>query len=289
MDEFQRTGFAVAGTGASLSTVAAILDRVENKIGELLALSQHRVAGLAAAPTALSRQIPDPLEALMASLATGDTRRGREIFRSYHAELKVNDRLLFASQLAGRGDELAASIIQTALAKDFKTLLEQEPEVVHRCVAGLARYYRSANQPEEAARLVLPYITAALEACHDDEGRAFLLNQRHMLLYAAEQYQEGLNDVLEAMRLAPTETAYVYNASLAYEKLGTLDRAEAMIDLLMRLGGDDDDDHLQHAVEIYIQRGRIKQAREAYARLQTINPDRAALMSLDKGLRAALA
>ncbi|MGH8566033.1 MAG: tetratricopeptide repeat protein [Gammaproteobacteria bacterium] len=114
------------------------------------------------------------------------------------------------------------------------------------------------------------------------KAKAFYLNQYQRLLHGMGEYEQASRIGAEVIALRPEDGTYYYNQSMNLEKLGEQEGMLACIDkymALMEVTNEPDDDHLRRSVGLYCKASRIEDARRAFAKLKTVNPYKALLIS----------
>ena len=291
VEEFENTGYGATGTGVSLSTISATLDRIERKIGQLL-ISRSSLATLTSHQeelpglSSLKMLLRDPKEVFMQAFLAGDFERAIRVLNRLKGILPVEQFVLLAGALAPV-NEAALEMVILLLEEHLDYLLGLDNlDPVKIAVGSVCQFYIRVDREEEG----LERTKGIFANIFSYEGiskkdLAFMKNQYQRLLYGAGRLEEALHVVEEAIQLDPEEASYLYNASLIYEKLGLLQKAEEMVDRYLQIGTEDDD-HLHQAVEIYAKRGRIEDARKVWENLRDISPFKAILF--DEDVRKAL-
>ena len=119
------------------------------------------------------------------------------------------------------------------------------------------------------------------------EDKAYIINQLQILCYGAGEYERAIDLCEQVMELDPTEVAYVFNASLVYEKMGLLQKSLAMVDRYMA-SGTDSASHLSHAVEMYVATNNTQKAKVAFEQLRETDNERAAVLLMDRKVKNVL-
>ena len=290
--QFEEGGYATSSSGVSTVTLAQAIDRLERKFDKLVAQgvqSEMQAIGVQSTPATgltLERYFDNPEEAFMKAIAVGSVdqalpalRRLQQISSDKH---KI---LLYAGLIATAGNGEGAAIVRSILHEWEDYTDKAYSTGIH----ALVRYYTRTDTEDDGIDEVLQLISPALDADLDSETQARLNNQIQMMYYGAKRYEEAQKYALEAIKLQPDDRAFKFNLSLIYEARGLLDLAEQVVDEYMALPGSPNPSHLGQAVDIYVARDRLDDARTAFRRLQELDPSTAAMKTmLDGKLRAAL-
>ncbi len=291
VEEFEKAGYSSTGTGVSLSTIAATLDRIERKISQLMILGPSL-------QTPTSRQegfldlssfkmmLGDPREAFMQAFLTGDLNRAAQILNRLKGMLPVEQVVVLAGAIAPV-NEAALELVISLLEEHLDRLLElDDSDPLKIALGSVCQFYHRVDREEEGLARLGNIFTRIFS--HSDikvEDLAFFKNQYARLLYGAGRIDEEIQVIEEVIEMVPDEPAYLYNASITYEKLGLMHKAEQMVDRYLQIGTEDDD-HLHQAVEVYVKAGRIDDARKVLEKLRSISPFKAILF--DEDVRKAL-
>jgi tetratricopeptide (TPR) repeat protein len=295
VDEFEKSGYGTSGAGVSLSTIAVALDRIERKVAQMSA----GTAGATERPASelvgfdYSRS---PRDAFMGAIATGNITRAAQLLPHLESLMGPGRELVAAAgYLARAGNEYAAERILAILeASDFKliqsTLEEDEDgvEFIQAAITSLVRFFDARDREQEGLARLEPLFKQVLSLPLDATARAFIVNQIQMLCYGAKDYERALQLSEETLTLNPGDAAYVYNASLLYEKMGLLQKTLAMVDRYME-SSDQTETRLSHAVQVYVATNQTQKARKTFERLRELSKERAAVLLMDREIRAVVA
>lgn len=285
--ELESAGFEPTSSGESLSSIAQSLDRIERKLSAISAPGPLAGPSNAASQDPISAMMVDPLQILMKAMASGDIATASAQLPRVEQRLKRDELLTIAGLLASAGDERARDVLMRMLASGKEKLDVSEMKGL---VGAIVQATLKLGHIEEMIEQMSPLIEDL--ASDGDTGpvdKAYFLNQLQKLLYGADRYQDALQIAERVLQLAPLEGAYHFNASLIFEKLGLLKKAEACVDRFLELEKEDPGpDHLGQAVEIFAAVGRKADARKLFEKLRTIDSGRANLSLLDPKVRAVV-
>jgi hypothetical protein len=280
-DEFEKGGYGASGTGASLSTLASALDRIERKVGQIL-------GGTATVPSASIGFgegdsgvgfVKNPRESFIAAVAHGDLQRAATLLPRLEQLMGPSSELLAtAGILSVQGYEPAAEIVYRLMTEHFDKIHAEGVDGLQAGIASMVQFYVVTDRETEGVARCEPLIrkVASLPQI-DTKVKAHVLNQLQMLHYGAKHYEDALGVCEQVLDLNADEPAYIYNASLIYEKLGLAQKAIETVDQYMKMT-DIDESHLAHAVEFYTKANRLDDARAAFQQLQQVSPDKAAVL-----------
>jgi tetratricopeptide (TPR) repeat protein len=285
--EFDRAGYGPAQSGTSMSTLASALERLERKVDKLTAAAPTN-RGSATGGMSIEQLFENPRAALAEALATGqiDTAIGA-LRRVYELIGPSTELLTPAAVLAQAGSEQGLVVLEEILTTRASDL---DIEELKTGMSGWVRFFvltdRELEARERAARLAA-HLTEGRTFSNKDE--AFIRNQLQILHYGARDYVAALEESNRTLELVPDVGSYWYNNSLIHEKLNQFDLAERAVDRCLECEPETrDDDHLAQAIEIYVARGRVEEAKRLYARLQDVSSSRAALLILDTRIRTMI-
>jgi hypothetical protein len=288
--EFERTGYGHSQSGASLSTLVTALERVERKVDRLGVGGAPSLIESPSNPNDLpiARFLENPRDALADALASGQVGPALRAFQQVYELLGPSTELLApGALLAHAGREEAVVALEEILRSHIGSL---DLEQARFGFSAWCRYYVLTDREREALVRAKEIVEALLEAQDwKDADRAFFRNQFQRLLYGAGEYERALTEIQTVLKLDGGHPSYWYNASLIYGELGQMDQAEEAIDRCLALSPNkQDDDHLSRAIEVYVARDRISEARQLYSVLEGTAAARAALLMLDPKLREHL-
>lgn len=292
IEEFEKGGYGASGTGVSLSTIATVLDRIERKVGQLSTSGHLPLPGAVPSTSGdVLGFLKNPRETFMTAVAQGDLNRAAAILPRLQQLMGPSGELVaIAGILAVQGYEPAAEIVFQIVTDHFDEIREQEDglRTLQAGVSALVQFYVATDREAEGiarCELLATKVVALPEV--EPKMKAHVWNQLQKLKYGAKLYQDALAICEQVLELDPSEPAYVYNASLIYEKLNLTHKATEMVDRYMK-ASDIDPVHLAHAVETYAAAGRLAEARDAYAKLRQVDPGKAAVVVFDSDLRKKL-
>ncbi|MBI1354426.1 MAG: hypothetical protein GC160_08770 [Acidobacteria bacterium] len=292
VDEFEKNGYGESGSGVSLATLSATVDRIERKLG---ALQVAGGGGSGLRPqidaafgtdewTAQLQSAANPRNAFMKAIAGGDLESASGLLPRLAKLYSGNPDLVvsYAGILAGFGDESAKDLALRLLEQHASGL---PLDTLKNAIGSIIHFYSVTDRENEAIPLVEPFIDKALQRPDlDTDDKAFFNNQLGKLFYGAKDYKAAIIRQKAAVDLAPDEPAYLYNLSLDYQADEQTAKAEKMVDEYISLGATSAD-QLSHAVEIYREVGRIEDAERALDNLRSMDPVKAILINSMRGLK----
>lgn len=307
IDEFEKGGYGASGTGVSLSTIAAALDRIERKVGQLMAGTgattlpiasmqkpsvpaelqelEEIMPGLAAFAAAAK----DPQEAFLEAILTGNLQAATQLLPKLESRLPPKEFTAAALMLVAAKYEPAVEIAIRMLEDHFDTLgkVEDEKEpIIRNAIASIAAFYISSDREDEALARLKPIFQRIInDESLSRKAKAWYKNQIQRLLWGVKRYEEALSIAEEVIELDPDDPIYWFNLSLIYEKLNLTQKSINAIDKSMAFGTDDED-QLRRAVELYAKAGRVDEAKKLLAQLRKISPLKA--MIFDEDVRQIL-
>lgn len=283
-------GFEASASSASLSDLAAILQRVERKL--------DRIVTTRSKPTLVNNVSPDqaisnPKETFMlarkqnnvalmeACLDQLSVMMDKWGFLDYYVELT-----------AARGSQKAGELM-IAHASEFI----DEPSLNFRqkveYLSCLVSYAGRRDRELELLDLVMD-LTQRLEAIKegkDPKDVAEIYNQRNRLYYGvyiltkdANWLDKAISELKRALEYAPNHASFLYNLAMCYgRKDGCLEKAVQTITTVLALdeaSGEEDDDHLELAYRLY-ERNNDPRKDDVIERLQAVNPVKAQLLMMN--------
>lgn len=288
--EFEQTGYGTSGTGISMSTIALALDRIERKVG---ALMPHPGTGAQPGPVPTSSGtvgfVRNPRQTFMTAIAQGDIDKAAALLPRLEKLMGPSGELVAAAgMLSSQGYEPAAEIVYRLVVETYDLLKAEGLESLKAAVASLCQFYIQTDREAEGRPRIEPLVMRVVEEYDGyPTEQAFLVNQLAMVCYGEGDYQRTLELEERVVELAPSVPAYLYNNTLTLAKLGLTNKAIETVDRYMALP-DVQPAHLQHAVEAYVEVGRIEDARRALSALQAADAGRAAVVLFDDDVRKAL-
>lgn len=307
VDEYEKTGYGATGSGVSLSTVSATLDRIERKVGQIL--GQSPASGIAsglpggglrerteegqvaiAGFRSLAEAFKDPREAVMEALFNGNIDQVAAMLPRLEKAMKPLEFIGVAGIAAAARVEPAVEVLLRLLPEHLDELLDSPDDrkrvIVTHAIGSVATFYHGSDREAEGYARLAPVIEVAVSRDGlPAETKASLKNQLQRLLYGMGKYEQAMEFAEEVIELDPRESSYYFNASLIYEKLGLVQKAASMVDKFMELGTRDDD-HLHQAVEVYVRTQQLEKAHEALKALRKISPFKGIMF--DDEIRQAL-
>lgn len=280
-EEYEKGGYGASGTGVTMSTIAAGLDRIERKVGQIMS----GTSSVPPASTHLGQEssglgfISNPRESFVAAVAQGDLPRAAALLPRLEMLMGPSHELLAtAGILAGQGYEPAAEIAYRILTENFDKIRSEGVDGLQAGITALSSFYSATDRELEGISRCEALIKNVVSLPDlDNSAKAQILNQLQKLNYGAGRYQEALEICEQVLELDPEEVAYLYNASLIYEQLNLMQKSVALVDMLMNKN-DKNASHLSHAVEVYIAMDRLADAKSAFFQLRQVDSDKAAVL-----------
>lgn len=233
-------------SGASLSTIAETLHRIERKISQTTTTMIGSSVGLIDKKTLL---IMHPAAAFHRCIEIGDVESAKFVLKRLKA---LPERRLYIEALALLG-AMGEQDVKLKLLEMIPDKITKENENDTKNVLyGLKEYY--GNTDTEKAGLhelkqVFPKFI--LNEQLSSETRAFVSNIKEALEYQVGNYEQALADGLFAAKLQPNDDSYWYNVSLCYEKLQRYDDAANAASKFVNLAAKLDPHHIEHVQEVF--------------------------------------
>jgi tetratricopeptide (TPR) repeat protein len=295
IDKMLEGGLEPGRSGESLSSLSDTLVRIERKIDRL---GTSVVSSPAAGAGGNSQEYQEILASLGLVGAFNYAMAQRDIglmdflIPNLEKQLPLEKLINFVlTQAAPLGSALA----HRKLVDRFGTIDSYDRALQRDWIGSLVAGYNIRDSEEEGLELLGDFFEkiAATEAPSQSlssKDKAFFLNQYQRLLHGQKRLEEALAIEKQVLALDPDDRAYNYNISLIYEELERIDEGYSSAKKLYHLMKDSedyDDDHLFLVVRLFA-RKNDPQAREAYLKLQEVNPYRASMVLRDKETRKAL-
>jgi len=272
IEESSDAPYGRRGTGVSLATLAAAVDRIERKLSQVSSAPLHGVDQ----PVFDDDPLGNPYERFQRALDKGDLRAMVALLPRIEMVFGPSPRLLSAASLVAQGGVEAGAEVVYRLLNDNLNLFTDVNDITF-AMGALVGYYGMLDREEEAIPRIEPLIDKILELDPikaDPRMQAYFLNQLQKLYYGNRDFAAAIPIGERVLKLAPEEPAYIFNLSIDYEMDGRIADAVEMVNKLIKTDTQDPD-HLNQAVDVYVKAGRHEDARMAYDRLRQIDPDRA--------------
>lgn len=304
VETYEKEGYGTVGSSVSMSTLADKLDRMDRQIAKLLnspsgAITQAIPRQTFQLPSELAEEISElglqglggllnlwqssrkhPLEAYTEAATQGDIATALSLIPQIE-ELLSPKQFLAAVGIIPPNEVTISAITRTLIEhlEELDLTDEELLRVVQVCLGGSISFYSRRDQEQEALDKFKPILDYYIdEANLPDEIKAWFLNQLQRLMYGLGDYEKALTNAEKVVDLVPDNDSYLYNLSLTYEKLGLLQRSAEMVDKYLALGTKDDD-HLMHAVQMYIAVEKFEQAREVFDKLKSVSQFKAMMLA----------
>jgi tetratricopeptide (TPR) repeat protein len=289
VEEFEKQGYGTGASGASLSTIAGALDRIERKLATISA------SGGGAAPVGVPsggvslEDLQNPRRAFVEAMRANDFDKAVRLLPTMQTLYGPTDELVYAAAMVMVTGHPTAVGIAQRLIIDPALRSKLSEDGIHAGVGALVSYYGKVDKEEEAIPLLQPILLE--EGSRPDrtaEQQAWYLNQLQKLYYGNRDYRSALGLGERVIQLAPDDPFYNYNLSLIYEKLDRLADAKKRVDRYLALGSQEEA-HLSHAVQILVKVGDVGRASMVFEALQTVDRRSAQeLLDDDELVRKAL-
>lgn len=275
--EIEKSGFAEASSGATLTTVIESLARIERKLNSIQT-NQPSGATLtrpsSSSKAGMRAMLKHPIEAIHDALRDGNINELVDLLPRAERSVGYSLPLVTAAAVAAiNGEKIGAEILaRTIQSTDAKATYELKKAAL----IGLVQYYIGTDRANEGRDLV-PQISTELLITPgvSVNDLAHTHNQLQMLFYAAADYQNALAEAEKAIALDSNEPAYFYNVSLVYEKLNLPKKAIEAIERCLAIGTSEAQ-HLSQAFDLYSNNGMSAKAEAIMKQLEEIDPIRAA-------------
>lgn len=274
--EAQKSGFSQLASGSSMTAISETLARIERRISKIESGSGAGVA-ITQGGTPVSL-MTNPLKALQEAIVHGDLNALVQLLPRLET-ISTNAARQAAQLCAINGLPIGADFLRRSLegAAVGKSYTDIHSSDIKTMVASLVQYYVARDEEPDGRSFLEPHIRALIDNRNDleDSDRAFLHNQLSILQHGSKDYSSALESLERAVKLAPDERSYQYNISIIYENLKLLDKACQAASCSIA-GETNDEDHLAHAIDVYLAAGKTAEAESAIKVLQRVNPARAA-------------
>lgn len=189
------------------------------------------------------------------------------------------------AQGASLGSRVAFEMLEAVITSQMDAFSwETKAQVISGYSAGASRL--------DEERRALPVVKAEVERMQfaiangtsiPSEQQTLILNALQRIYHGLKEYDNAITIGEQVLQLAPNDDAYIYNQSLNFEKSGiqnsALDQVDRLVDILReRDFAESDDDHLVHAIGIYLNSNRVADARELFLILENQHPFRGQLV-----------
>lgn len=270
IEESSDAPYGRRGTGVSLATLAAAIDRIERK------LSQAATPPIAGADQPDEDLLGNPYERFQRALDRGDLRAMVALLPRLEMVFGPSSKLLSsAAVVAQAGVEVGVDVVYRLLNDNLAVFNDVEDIIF--ATASMVDYYGMVDREEEAIPRIEPLISKILELDQikaSAEIQAWFLNQLAKLYFGKGDFAAAIQIGERVLKLVPDDPSYIVNLSIDYEMDGRIADAIDMVDKLMQTDTQNPA-HLNQAVDVYVKAGRRDDARMAYDRLRQIDPDRA--------------
>jgi len=268
--EFEKQGYGAAGTGASLASIGASLDRIERKIGSLggqVTLTQTASPEIATEGSWIRKLMGNPGDQIVEALRQGDIiAAGRALTRFEQVVGGTSKLLYYAGMVASGGYEPAVEMIYRIIQDPKGPLSSQEVRIG---LGGIVQSYSITDQERFGAPRLEKLVQGLLANEPSNETKAFYLNQLQKNYFGAEMLEEARRAGEQAVKYDPSESAYYVNLAMVYEKLElnakVVDAMDSVVELPKVTA-----EHLQAAIQAYAKNGFNDKAALAMERLKKL-------------------
>ena len=244
--------YGARSSGASLTTIAATLARIEKKLGSI---TSDTITPLGTEVLSKKQLITmNPIEAILKAMEQGDISSARFVLPRVKKFLGESYYVQALSLLAEAADESS----KDELLEIIPSLIERQAyRDVRMALLGLTDFYTTTASESLGAKAIenIVYSIAGNEKFPNEE-RAYAYNRIQMLKYQAGEFSNALLDALKAVELCPNNDSYLYNLSLIHRGLEKYDDAANSIVKFLEFCDSPREGHLEIAHEILIAAGR---------------------------------
>ena len=223
----------------------------------------------------------NPQQAFREAVSTGNLDDLKQVMNRF-VELDASENVVMAAGvLASSGDTDAKDILLDLIRSQ-----KVDGDALKSCVSTLVQYYSVRDLEQEGVEELGPLIESLVQSSPDETTRAFFLNQLARLVYGSGDIDRALAIQTKVYETSPTDSAYVYNLSVIYERMGELKKSAALAKEFIEMGDVDDVDHITHAIQVLSKAGDVRYAARLLQKLRERFPARARhLMQADENVR----
>jgi hypothetical protein len=282
-------------SGESLTSLSDTLVRIERKIDRLSTSGPSNSAtGISSGP----QEYQDVLASLGLHSAFNYAMQQRDIglmdFLIPNLEKQLSGEK-FVDLVLTQAAPLGSTLAHRKLEQGFPNIYSFGRDLQRDYIGSLVAGYNMLDRETDGLELLGPFFqriadTEAPSSELSTKDKAFFLNQHQRLFHGDKQLEKALAIEQQVLALAPEDRSYNYNACLIFDELGDGKSAYGAAKKLYHLMNEDenlDDDHLYLVTRLFA-KNSDPLAREAYAKLQEINPYRASMLLRDKETKKAL-
>ncbi len=272
IEESSDAPYGRRGTGISLATLAAAIDRIERKLSQVAAPA---IPG-GDQPVLDDDPLGNPYERFQRALDRGDLRVMVALLPRIEMVFGPSVKLLIAASHLARGGVEAGAAVAFRLLSENLDLFTSADDISF-AIGSLVEFYGMLDRQEEAIPRLEPLINTILELDQvkaNPEIQAYFLNQIQKLYFGNRDFASAIRYGERALALAPDSPHLMYNLCMDYELDNRIADAVEMAEHLMATNTQDPD-HLSQVVDVYVKAGKRDDARLAFDRLRQIDPDRA--------------
>jgi tetratricopeptide (TPR) repeat protein len=293
VDEYEMAGYGTSGSGVSLTSVAAALDRIERKLAQIAGGNVPTGMAHAILPTpgakpkfGITELLLNPAEALLRAISTGDVQLAEQHLSRLERVGAPENVVMLGALLAAAGSERALESVYRCMMDHYDRI---SSDVLKSGFGSIVQFYLATDREKEGLERLQALFDRTLSASGmDGEARAFYINQWQRLLYGAGDYPRALEKAEMVLSLAPDNASYKYNASLLYKRMGMLQKAFDLVSKVVDVD-DVDSDHLAHAIAVAAELNRRDDARRWLEKLAMVDAQKLAVLQMtDEKVRALM-
>lgn len=289
------SGLEPERSGESLSSLSDTLIRIERKI--------DRLGSSAIAPSPANGEAGSPeYQEIITSLGL----HGAFNYALTQRDVGLIDFLIpklekqlpeekFINLVLTQAAPIGSMLAHKKLEQGFGTIESFERSLQKDWIGSLVAGYNRLDEEDRGIELLGPFFEKiiAVEAPSsslDSKDKAFFLNQYQRLLHGQGRFEEALFMQKQVLALSPEDQSYNYNIALIFDALEKREDAYSTSKKLyhmMKESGNFDDDYLVLVIRLFA-KNNDSLAREAYSKLQEVNPYRASMVMQSKELKKSL-
>jgi tetratricopeptide (TPR) repeat protein len=219
----------------------------------------------------------NPLKTFQEAFLQGDITTITNLLPRLERLMPPGNFVAVASVVAMQGETIGSSALLRTIQNHFDKLDANE---LKAAITALVQFHVARSTEAEGASDIEPLVTKILASEKlSNEDIAYVYNQLGMIYHGADKYEEALRVIEEAIKHNPSEGSYHFNISIIYEKLKIQSKAVEHAKKSLELKqGQEDADHLSHAVELFFKADLHEDANKALKRLEAVDPSRASFI-----------
>jgi len=254
--------YGAQSSGASLSTIAATLARIEKKMASSIQGIHPQVAGVLSRKELITMH---PIQAFIKAMDQGDIQSARFVLPRVKKFLGSSQYIKALASLSEAADEdskdellaIVPSLVKEKLYDDLRSAL-----------TGLTDFYTTTGAFDVGVQILSPIVySIASNEIHPNDERAFALNRLVIVKYQDDQFTEALVDALKVIQLVPEDESYWYNLSLIQEKLERYPEAVESVLKYAAYCKSPVPEHLNHVREVLTLAGKEEEIEKVLERI----------------------